>query len=267
MVAFTEKPNSRQTSTTPPRITYRYTCSDTIDEEWVRALTLSATPLVTAAAGAILYRQDVQIEPQGWKLWDVTVPYGPRDESPQVGQYTLSFDTTGGTIHITSSKETVAHYPFPDGIVADYKQLIGVNDGQVEGADVVIPALKVSVNYRHPIGLISLAQIKNFARYTGCVNSDSFLTFSPGEVLFLGATGSEGTNSETDVTYQFAMSQNVSGLTIGDIAGIVKKGHDLAWIKYKKAVDDKRPVRQPDIVYIERVYNRAALGMALGFGN
>jgi hypothetical protein len=148
--------------------------------------------------------------------------------------------------------------------------LIAVNKDDVQGAEIIIPALKISVHYSHPAAVITIARIKYLADITGMVNSDDFFGFAAGEVLFLGASGSEGTDAETEVTYQFAMSANADSLTIGDVTGIVKDGHELAWIKYKDAVDTEGgkdlPVKQPEFVYIERVYETVDLALALGFG-
>ena len=263
---FTESRDSRRTTTTPPTYTASYTAAGTNDGAYVRAYALAATPAVVLLIDGIVYRQDVAVDPLGFELWKVTVPYGKNDNAN--GSYTLTFDTSGGTVHISASKQTIGKYPV--GTAPDYKQLIGVNADQVEGADIIIPALKITANFRHPAAFITLAQIKYLASITGFVNSATFLTFAAGEVLFLGAAGSEGTSTETEVTYQFAMSSNAASLTIGDIASIVKKGHELAWIQYKDAVSTPGfadlPVKQPEFVYIERVYDTVNLALALGFG-
>jgi hypothetical protein len=214
----------------------------------------------------LLYRQDIQVDPIGYDIWKVTVPYGKKEQT--AGSYTITFDTTGGTVHISASKATIGKYPAST--APDYKQLIGVNKDDVAGADIVIPALKMSVHFKHPAAIITLSRIKYLASITGMVNSATFLTFAAGEVLFLGASGSEGTDAETEVTYQFAMSSNATGLSIGDVASIAKKGHEYAWIKYKDAVDtvDSKdlPVKEPEFVYVERVYDTVDLALGLGFG-
>lgn len=196
-------------------------------------------------------------------LFFVEIPYGPR-ESQQAGSMTLSFDTQGGTVHIKNSRSTVASYPA--GAAPDFKQAIGVHDDEVDGCDIIIPALKLSVSYKHPLGAISLARIKLLALATGTVNSDTFLTFPPGSVLFLGASGSEGTTSETEVTYHFACSEEANGLTIGTVTGITKQGHDYLWVSFTDDVDGGRAIKRPQFVYVERVYKRASLSGILGFG-
>jgi len=209
----------------------------------------------------LLYRQDVDVQVQGHMLFFVEAKYGARKK--ENGSYRLSFDTTGGTIHITSSKQSIQRYPAN---AADHSGLINVTKDGPQGAEIVIPALKVTVHFKHPLGVISLNHIKQLSYYTGMVNSDTFLTWKPGEVLFLGAKGSEGTDSETEVAYDFAMSKNVTGLSVGAIANIAKKGHELAWISYKKDNVDDNAVQKPLGVYIERVYDTTSLSAALGFG-
>ena len=264
---FTESRDSRRSTMNPPTYTGLYTASGSNDTSYVRAYAMAASPAIVAVAGiGTLYRQDVLVDPTGFEQCKVTVPYGKSQK--ESGSYRLTFDTTGGTIHISASKETIGKYPAAT--APDYKQLIGVNKDEVVGADIVIPALKMSVHFNHPAAIITLSRIKYIQSITGMVNSAAFLTFAAGEVLFLGASGSEGTDADTEVTYQFAMSANASGLTIGAVADIVKKGHELAWIKYKNATDTvgstTLPVKQPEFVYVERVYDTVDLALGLGFG-
>jgi hypothetical protein len=140
----------------------------------------------------------------------------------------------------------------------------------VKGVEIIIPAMKINVQYKHPQGVLTLAKAKFLNNMTGMVNSDSFLTFAPGEVLFLGARGSDGTQSEATVSYSFAMAPNAEGLTIGGIAGVAKKGWEVAWIRYHDTIttaDGKdQPTRVPKFVYVNRVYETIPMATALGFG-
>jgi hypothetical protein len=266
MFRFTESRDSRKLTTSPPTFTAIYTASGSTDESYVQAYAIAATPSIVATINGTLYRQDVSVDPVGYADWKITVPYATAQSTS--GSYRITFDTTGGTIHISASKETVGKYPA--GTAPDYKQLIAVNMDDVAGTDIVIPALKMSVHFTHPAAIITVARIKYLASITGMVNSTPFFGFPAGEVLFLGASGSEGTDAETEVTYQFAMSSNATGLVIGAVTGIEKDGHELAWIKYKDAVDTPSstalPVKQPEFVYIERVYETVDLALGLGFG-
>lgn len=263
---FRERPNSRTITEVPPAYMTKWVATGEHNPAIVHAYAIANTPGIVAVSSSILYRQDVKTEPAGYDTYYVEVPYAAQKE--ENGSVSLSFDTTGGTLHISASKETIAAFG-SGSAVADHKQAIGVTGDPTkdpEGADVVIPVLKLTATFKHPLGVITLPQIKNLARWTGKVNSDTFLTFAPGEVLFLGATGSEGTGQPTEVAYHFACQENLTGLSIGGIGSISKLGHHLYWIQYKSAIANNAATRQPKAVYIERVYDVIPLAAALGFG-
>ena len=208
-----------------------------------------------------LFRQDVQLDWQGRDVCYVKVPYGPRKK--ESGNFRLSFDTTGGTIHIKLAKSHVASYPAG---APNHGGAIGVNKDEVEGTDIVIPALKLTGTFTHPAGIITLPQIKHLARITGTVNNGTFLTMAAGEVLFLGCQGSEGTDTETSIAYQWACSENLQNEVIGGITVAQKDGWDVAWIEFKNDVDGGKPIKPPAFIHVERVYRRIDMALALGFG-
>lgn len=263
---FTESRDSRSGTYSPPSETRTYTAAGSSDASVVRVYAVGATPAFVSHEQGTLYRQDVEITATGFEQWRVTVPYGPRTRAQD--EWTLDFDTTGGTVHITNSKETVNKYTAPNKPAAeDMGGAIGVRGDQIDGTDIVIPALKLTVSYKHPSGVITIAQIKNLARYTGKYNTKTFLTFAEGEVLFLGASGREGTDVETDIKYTFAASENLIQQTIGTVVNVEKKGWEHAWIRYEDAAVNGVPVKRPQWVYVERVYDGIDLGQALGFGD
>lgn len=263
---FTESRESRKTSANPISQTLVFTAAGSSDEAYVLAYATAATASVLSTVYGTLYRQDIQVDPLGFQIWKVTVPYATAKR--EVGSYRLSFDTTGGTVHVTASKDTLGKYAKTGVTAPPYNHLIGVNGEDVAGADIVIPALKLTCHYKHPAAVISIAKIKYLSNITGTINSTTFLTFAPGEVLFLGCSGCEGTDAETEVQYQFACSANNDDLTIGEIASIVKRGHDLAWIKYEDKTETAGgityPVKAPQFVYVERMYEEIDLALALG---
>lgn len=253
---------SQESTGNPPTITYHYQLYPVPDGNDAQAIAYSLTAPSVVSAYGLLFRQDIKCDPEASDQWHITVPYAK--EEKQTGSYTLSFDTTGGTINKKASYRTAGKYPAGS---PDYKGSIDVqHDGTVNGCDVPIPALKLSVRFSHPTGFISLAQIRAIARAHGKVNSTTMMTFDAGEVLFLGATGSEGSNADTEVTYQLVCSENATNLTVGTITGITKAGHDYAWIRFKPETDANKPVYQPEAVYVEEVHLREDLKSVLGFG-
>ena len=147
---------------------------------------------------------------------------------------------------------------------AELDELIGLAVNYAR--DFVVPALKLTVHFKHPAGIITIPQIKNLARYTGTVNSDTFLTFAPGEVLLLGAKGSEGSDTESEVAYELACSENLQNKVIGGITVAQKQGWDVYWIQFKNDAAGNQPVTKPEYIYVERVYDRIPFAASLGFG-
>ena len=260
-------PDGIKATAQEPSEVYRYKIVDVSNKNTAVAYAIASTPAIVATVHGILYRQDVQVDRLAWNQWMVEVPYGTRKNI--TGDFTWDFDTTGGTLHITQAKQEVARFPAAD--APDQKGAIAVDQDEVKGTEIIVPAMKINVTFRHPLGVITLPQAKFLGDITGTVNSDTFLTFAPGEVLFLGARGSDGTDAEATVSYQFAMAKNQSGMTIGDITNVAKKAWEVAWVRYTDAVvtvgGNDLPTRKPKFVYIDRVYEEIAMGAALGFGN
>lgn len=261
---FTEARESLQSAMNPPTVTRIWWASGENDPAAVRAFAFSGTPSVVATTYGILFRQDIILDPRGFELWKVTVPYGNRKY--ELGEYRFTGSTTGGTAHITQSRGTVV-FPAPGVTAPDNKGCIGLRGpDEIDGTDIVIPALKVNIFFRHPQAFISMAKLVQFARATGSVNSDTFLGFAPGEVLFLGAECGDGSQTECEVQYQFAMSENVTGLSAGGITGIAKPGWDYLWFKHKPVTSNDKPGKNAEYASVEEVYPREAFVALFGFG-
>jgi hypothetical protein len=238
-------------------LVWSVTGSDDLD-----ALRTYLTGIVPATYDGLVYRS-LSWEHLGKELWEFRANYVEPDRSDvehklNTGSYVFSFDTTGGTVTVTASKYTT-RYGKSGETAPDFKNAINVVDGEVRGTDIVIPTLKFSIRKRQPKASISTAYVKTLASLTGTVNGYAFLGFVAGELLFMGASGQQGTESDPEVTYHFAASQNASGLSIGEIAGIAKAGHEYLWVLFEP-VDDtlaKTTVRRPKAVYVERVYQLA----------
>lgn len=255
-----------ETSGNPPTGKTYWKCVGTNDEQEVNNKAKDECDETVQTIYGTLYRQNLIVKQTAHKQFTIEVPYGPGQNSS--GEWTWDFDTTGATVNLKYAKEEVAR--FPANAAPDQKGAIGVDGDNVTGADIVIPAMKINVQYRHPEGEITIPQARVLSRHTGKVNSAPFLTYDAGEVLFLGARGSDGTTAEASVNYQFAMVENVSGLSIGDITNIEKNGHDYAWVAFSDDVESAggvdHPIRVPKFVYIDRVYDRIDLAAVLGFG-
>jgi len=210
-----------------------------------------------------LYRQTTRIQRMGEEAWLGRVTYGQR-ESYEAGDSVYEFDTTGGTAHITQGLDT-ARYAKPGETAPDFKGAIGVTENAVEGVDVLVPKFAFSERHYLAAELVTPAYKAVIANLTGRVNLDPFRGFAQGEVLFLGAQGSVRSSTDWEISYRFEASPNVSGLTIGEIGGVAKRGHDYLWVRYEEEEDAAAHsiVRVPKAVYVEQVYQ---YGLFAGLG-
>ena len=131
-VVVTENLDSREYSTNSATLTY--TIVGTNDQAAALAALLVESP--STFEGQV--RGESQISPtDNSEVWIGSVPYKPagRDpkEVPETGDLGFSASTRGGTQHVTTSLATVQKYPALT--APDNKQLIGVTDTGVEGAD------------------------------------------------------------------------------------------------------------------------------------
>jgi hypothetical protein len=215
-------------------------------------------------------------------VWDVSVTYvktGADDDNPL--RRTRSFDTGGATAHMTqaipSSTYPTGEQRFPPA-APDQKGAIGVDGERVTGIDIVTPALTWTESYDVPSIYVTAAYIKTLAELTGTVNSAAFKTFAAGEVLFVGCSGSQEWDSEKgdgpwNLSYKFTAIGNCGpgktypALTLGDVTGVEKDGHDFLWVTYEPKVDTSslKVLRVPKFVYVNKVYRRSNFSR-LGIG-
>ena len=254
-------PNGIDLNWTPPGGVYRFRIVEEHNAANVQSYAIAMTPSILSTASGIIYLDDVRIKRTAFNQWDIEVPYTSRKN--EAGEWTWDFDTTGGTIHITQAKAEVSRYGSgaPNQLGA-----IAVDGDEVKGTDIIVPAMKINVQFKHAMATVTLAKAKFLSDITGMTNSDTFLTFAPGEVLFLGARGSDGSVAEATINYQFAMAKNVTGQTIGSIAGVAKKAWEVAWIRYEDTITSTLPTRVAKFVYVDRVYDEVAMAAAFGFG-
>jgi hypothetical protein len=260
---FAEKPqDSRRQTVNPPTLEVSYIASGEFDMYAMKAQVMNLVPSAFATAEGLLWLQDVAFATRGHKLFDVVATYAP---TRQIGSARFAFSTTGGSFHLTHSYATVATY----GSSGGHQQAIGVrksgSEYEIDGADVIIPALKTSYTFRHPQGQINEAFAVGIALLTGCVNAAPWKGYAAGEVLFLGGNGADGTDAEAEVTYDFASEPNLSGLIFGAISGVAKQGHDLLWVEWKDNVVSGQPTKAVKAVHIERIYRRVDFNSVFGF--
>ncbi len=194
----------------------------------------------------------IDIERVGHELWKAHCRYVRLEEDDE-----YTFDTTGGTQKVTQSLATIAAYAPPGFTPPDFQGAIGVSADRVEGVDLIIPAYGFTVTKRFPDSIVTPAYRRDIFLLTGRTNDDVFFDCAEGEALFLGATGSKRGRGDWSITFRFAGSPNVAGLSIGDITGITKPGWAYLWVRYADFEDSFAfaLVKRPIAAYVEQVYH------------
>jgi hypothetical protein len=170
----------------------------------------------------------------------------------------ISFSTTGASMNISHSIETVNYNSHPNNAdpapIFDQAIMVG-SDGSISGTDIVIPTLTFTEVHSFAPSLITYNFIKTLSNLTGTTNNAAFRTFQAGEVLFTGAEGSWNDNL-INITYNFAMSPNLTSVDAAGVTGLSKKGHELIWVYYQDEVDASAhaATKSARAAYVEKVY-------------
>lgn len=210
---------------------------------------------------------DESIPDLGW--WIGTVTFGTGNDSTQkeTGESEFSFDTTGGQFKIAQSKGTVSRYPAAD--APDLQGVIGgTSDEAPEGVEITIPQYGYTITMYLADELVTDTYKGILYSLTGTKNNAAFKGLAAGENLFLGARGSKRGRGDWQIAFNFAGSPNATGLSVGAITGIAKKGWDYLWVRFKQSPvgtgANKVLAPVPQFVYVEKVYedaNHALLGI------
>ena len=241
-----------------------YMVRDAADEAEVRAAVAADTP--SSYAG--LPRKAIEIvERVNTTIWRVSVRY----ETPELTageEPVFSFDTGGGTQHITQALATVHRYAPPAHTAPDFKGAIGVTSDAVEGVDITVPVYSFSETHYLLDSVVTPVYRGQLFHLTGKVNLAPFRGLLAGECLFLGASGSKRGTEKWEISFRFAGSPNRAGIVVGDIVGIDKKGWEYMWVRYADAEDAaaKTLIKKPVAVYIEKVYEDGDFSV-LGIGS
>jgi len=186
---------------------------------------------------------------------------------PQVNETSFGFETGGGMTHIVASLATVNAYG-TGATTADNGKLIGASSEGVEGTEIVTPVYQWHETKWFDPSAVTKTFKGNPYALTGRTNNAAFKGTEAGETLFLGASGSQRGTDPWEINFSFASAPNKTGLTIGDITGIAKKGWEYLWVRYKpKELTGtlKIVTQKPAAVYVERVYDEGDFAL-LGIG-
>lgn len=214
--------------------------------------------------------QSAKVSQEGPGVWIGECHYGGEDEEDsqdktKPGEFTFTFDTGGGKQKITSSPaDKFQAYNRPGKIAPSFQGGINATDKDVEGVEIIVPALKFSLALRTPRGRLNDEYALKVGNLTGKVNQNQFLSFDNRTVLFMGATGSykSGENIESEITLNFEYSPHKRNIKIGDIVVAEKGGWDYLWVYFRNEDDlgAKCIVHQPYAAYVHKLYEDGDFG-------
>lgn len=259
-------------------VEFTYVVIGTMDEIEAANAALAIAPLFYLVNTEFLIRQEAAPEATGPYSWDVVVKYGTEDqqksqEPPQAGTWHFHFDTTGGTHKVTQSLQNIwkgersQSYPAPNLFGA-----VNYDGKKVAGVEIIVPKLEFSVTAYYAPQTVTTAWMANIARNTGKVNSDDWLGFKGGEILFLGGSGEGDIPTvygqrvkPVSVTFKFAASENKTDVKVGDITVPTKKGWHYLWVRYEKIESTGFVYPVPVHAYVEKIYEETGFAALFGF--
>jgi len=211
--------------------------------------------------GITLVFQSYRFRELGTSKWEFVAKYG-RKEQQETNSIQGSFDATGGTGHITQSIATVEKY-FDSGetTVYDFGGAIGVSNEGVEGTDIETPGYLFQYTVMLPVALwtpayrAKLRGLRKKVNDAAWENADGDV-FAAGECRFRGFQSSRRGFDDVELTLLFHAEENRTGITVGAITGIAKKGQEYMWVRYAdRDTGSGAPItKYPIAVYIEQVY-------------
>lgn len=217
-------------------------------------------------------RKGLDISPLGNGFWILAADYhnpavngsdpeGDSGDEPKPASF--SFDTTGGTQHITQAysgtdKNTQGGVSGQQGHaragveVPDIKGAINVQGDQVQGVDVPAPAFSFTETWHFPTQFVLSSYIGTLYRATGKINHTPWRIFDFAEVMCMGARGEivQG-QSSVPINFSFTARPNRLGFDVGDIVGVNKNGWDHMSVQYETSEDNNSIIKRPKFVFIE----------------
>lgn len=252
-----------------------WVCEGATDIEDARAMAFAASPATFDFNGVTMNRKaddpsvrNATDDPANKDDYIVTVVYGvdelqasaeqaeqavAAEDALVAGTAVWSFSIGGGQIHVTTGESIST---FGD-VETDVLGVVGASKDGVAGVDIPNNALVFSLKKRLVVTAAVVATIKATA---GKVNTDAFKGLAAGECLFLGVqAGDFPLDVKAELTYNFAVQDNVAGLMIPGIpVAIDKDGWEYLDLYYEKKAGSKTLIHKPVGAQVLAVLKTAA---------
>ncbi len=217
----------------------------------------------------------ISMAPDGPDAWRATCSYSEakiqtkeKEKLTAIGQFRISFSSKSQTLKQYTAKSTTSYAATGD-TAPDFKGAINVNaEGEVEGVESIVPSLTVSVTQRMEGASLTPAYAITVAGLIGKYNNDEFMGFPAGTMQLTAGDGSlsfeiPNPNAELsdpippqdrELSFEFLFSPNLTGISIGNVTGINKKGHQYMWTLWRDSIDAGKVFRKPRAVYVQDLY-------------
>jgi hypothetical protein len=157
----------------------------------------------------------------------------------------FGFEIGAGTTHIVQTNRSVSQTVAAGFSVPAQNGMIGVDKTGIHGVDIVDPKFEFTITKVWQG--ITVGYLKNLRYLVGSVNNGTFLTFSKGELLLLGASGQYKAGSSNNpvgswsIAYKFGVQYNNKSITVGaapyPVLTFAKNGWDYVWFSYQEMLD------------------------------
>lgn len=262
-----------------------YNATGTTDSAVAVALAKTVAPLALLVGVETLVRTAIDPKNTGFDAWKLDVSYSPENkkksqERPKPGTWKFSFNTSGGRHKIVKSKQTISrHWYTGNDPAPDLKSAIGYDGSKVNGVEVYVPNGAFTITAYYEPTLVTPQLMREFGRKTPRTNSDVWLGFQPGEVIYYGTEGQGDIPtvagqrvSPIALRHYFDASENRTNIdplfTNGTPqASINAKGWEYLWYRHREVETTGVVLPEARWAYVERLYDDMHFADFFGFGN
>jgi len=167
-----------------------------------------------------------------------------------------------------AAKNAVDADAAPGGNVPEFNRMIGVNGGEVQGIDIEVGTVEITVEKKWARATLSSTYLATLATYidrSPVAAEDPFtltwfgqvLSFPRGTLRLRTATVKNDSAFSLEIAYSLSYQRNIStseNFTIGNSLPIEKKGHEAYWIFSRAQDNNNATVPTPQSVHIVQVY-------------
>lgn len=181
------------------------------------------------------------------KYWRADVTYSAQD-------WEYSFDISTEQVTVTQSLQNVGNYAIGGVTPPNFNGAIGVTRDGIQGTSIPVPVYTWNETHYFPPSFVDESYKLGLSNLAGKMCIAPFKGHQRGEVLFDGCTGGiQRGKNQFAINFRFKRSQNVQGLTIGDILIAEKLGWDYVWVNYSEFPNNFALTRVAVSAHVERV--------------